>query len=267
MVGYHRSPYHGFSVEFSEHRAYGPGDEIKHIDWKLYGKTDRYYVKRFEEETNLRSYILLDTSRSMAFASGKVSKLEYGQMIAAALAYLLLNQQDAVGLGLFSTDLYDLIPSRGTRSHLNVLLSRLDRCTPAGETAVGPVLHALAERFKKRGLILLISDLLDRPDALVQGLKHFRHNRQEVIVFHLLDPRELDFRFSTRTRFRDAETGEVLTTEPWQIQDIYRRKMDQFRTRLRRECGAINVDYVFLTTEDRLDIVLREFLRKRQRLL
>jgi len=266
MVGYHRSPYHGFSVEFSEHRAYGPGDEIRHIDWKLFGKTDRYYVKRFEEETNLRSYILLDTSRSMVFKSGAVSKLDYGSYLTAALSYLMLNQQDAVGLALFDTSLRGFVPSRGNRSHLNVILSRLDQCTPGGDTQLGPVLHQMAERFKKRGLIILISDLLDDPTAIVQGLKHFRYNKQEVIVFHVLDRQEFEFQFRTRTRFRDAETGQVITTEPWQIRAAYQKRLAQFRSTLRRECGSMNVDYVSLYTDDCLDLALREFLGKRQKL-
>ncbi|NOZ75060.1 MAG: DUF58 domain-containing protein [FCB group bacterium] len=266
MVGYHKSPYHGFSVEFSEHRAYGPGDEIRHIDWKLYGKTDRYYVKRFEEETNLRAYILLDTSRSMDFKSNSVSKLDYGSYLTAALTYLLLNQQDAVGLALFDTALRSFVPSRGTRSHLNVVLSQLDQCVPGGDTRLGPVLHQMAERFKKRGLIILISDLLDDPASIVQGLKHFRYNKQEVIVFHVLDRQEVEFQFRTRTRFRDAETGQVITTEPWQIREAYQQRLSRFRDTIRRECGSMNVDYVPLYTDDRLDIALREFLGKRQKL-
>ena len=266
MVGYHRSPYHGFSVEFSEHRAYGPGDEIRHIDWKLYGKTDRYYVKRFEEETNLRSYILLDTSRSMTFHSGTVSKLEYGSYLTAALSYLMLNQQDAVGLATFDTSIRDFVPSRGTRSHLNVILSRLEGNEPGKDTEVGPVLHQMADRFKKRGLIILISDLLDDPAAIVQGLKHFRHNKQEVIVFHILDRQEMDFSFRTRTRFRDAETGKVITTEPWQIRKAYQEKVSLFCSKLRRECGNMNADYLALYTDDRLDLALREYLGKRQKL-
>ncbi|MFQ6614102.1 MAG: DUF58 domain-containing protein [Fidelibacterota bacterium] len=266
MVGHHRSPYHGFSVEFSEHRAYGPGDEIRHIDWKLYGKTDRYYVKRFEEETNLRAYILLDMSRSMAFRSGSVSKLDYGSYLTAALTYLMLNQQDAVGLALFDTTLRDFVPSRGTRSHLNVVLSHLDRCVPGGDTRLGSVLHQMAERFKKRGLIILISDLLDDPATIIHGLKHFRYNKQEVIVFHVMDRQEVEFQFRTRTRFRDAESGQVITTEPWQIREAYQRHLGQFRETLRRECGLLNVDYVALHTDDRLDIALREFLGKRQKL-
>ncbi|MCH7528314.1 MAG: DUF58 domain-containing protein [Candidatus Marinimicrobia bacterium] len=264
IAGLHRSPYHGFSVEFAEHRAYGPGDEIRHVDWKLYGKTDRYYVKQFEEETNLKCYLLVDQSRSMDFDSHGVSKLTYAQTLAASLAYLMLKQQDAVGLALFDGRLRHYLPPRAKPSHLNTVLGYLARIKPGPETTIAPVLHQLAETIVKRGLIILISDLFDDPQEVLLGLRHLRHKQHEVVVFHLLDPQELEFSFSRRTRFRDMETGEVLTTEPWHIQQEYNRYMQEFIERYRRQCRQQNIDYLQITTNQPLDRALSEYLIKRR---
>ncbi len=264
IAGLHRSPYHGFSVEFAEHRAYGPGDEIRHVDWKLYGKTDRYYVKQFEEETNLKCYLLVDQSRSMDFDSHGVSKLTYAQTLAASLAYLMLKQQDAVGLALFDGQLRHYLPPRAKPSHLNTVLGYLARIKPGPETTIAPVLHQLAETIVKRGLIILISDLLDDLDDVLLGLRHLRHKHHEVVVFHLLDPQELEFSFSGRTRFRDMETGEVLTTEPWHIQEEYHRYMQEFVERYRWQCRQQNIDYLQITTNHSLDRALSEYLIKRR---
>ncbi|MCH7497854.1 MAG: DUF58 domain-containing protein [Candidatus Marinimicrobia bacterium] len=265
IIGLHRSPYHGFSVEFAEHRAYGAGDEIRHVDWKLFAKTDRYYVKQFEEETNLKSYLLLDQSRSMSFASAGVSKLSYSQSLAAALAYLMLNQQDAIGLALFDSQLRSYLAPRARASHLNTLLGQLSRISPGPETAIAPVLHQLAESIVKRGLIVLISDLFDDPNEVLLGLKHFRYKRHEVIVFHILDPQELSFDYSSRTRFRDMETGQTITTEPWHIRREYQQQMEQFINTFRTRCRRHNIDYVQITTDRPLDLALSEYLVKRGR--
>ena len=266
IIGLHRSPYHGFSVEFAEHRAYGPGDEIRHVDWKLYGKTDRYYVKQFEEETNLKSYLLVDQSRSMTFDSHGVSKLAYAQTLAAALAYLMLKQQDAIGLALFDARLRHYISPRARASHLNAILSQMASIEPGPETAMSPVLHQLAESIIKRGLIILISDLFDDPEQVMMGLKHFRHKHHEVIVFHILDPQELEFSFSSRTRFRDLETGATITTEPWHIRRDYREAMAQFVDRYRTRCRQQNIDYLQITTDRPLNLALSEYLLKRRRI-
>ena len=265
IIGLHRSPYHGFSVEFAEHRAYGAGDEIRHVDWKLFAKTDRYYIKQFEEETNLKSYLLLDQSRSMSFASAGVSKLSYSQSLAAALAYLMLNQQDAIGLALFDSQLRSYLAPRARASHLNTLLGQLSRISPGPETAIAPVLHQLAESIVKRGLIVLISDLFDDPNEVLLGLKHFRYKRHEVIVFHILDPQELSFDYSSRTRFRDMETGQTITTEPWHIRREYQQQMEQFINTFRTRCRRHNIDYVQITTDRPLDLALSEYLVKRGR--
>ena len=187
IIGQHRSPYHGFSVEFAEHRSYEPGDEVKHIDWKLYGKTNRLYVKRFEEETNLRAHLILDTSKSMTYASGKVTKLDYGSYLLAALSYLMISQQDAAGVVLFDEKIRSFVPPKSTPSHLNTLLNTLDVKQPGNDTKIEAVLHEMAERINKRGLVIIISDLLDDPKSILNGLKHFRHKNQEVILFHILD--------------------------------------------------------------------------------
>ncbi len=266
IIGQHKSPFHGFSVEFAEHRAYGPGDEIRHIDWKLYGKTDRFFVKQYEEETNLRSYILLDTSRSMEYKSNKISKLDYGNYLSAALAYLMINQQDGVGLTLFDNQIQTFIPPRSKPSHVNTILTHLDKTGSAKDTDVGIVLHEMAERIKKRGLIILISDLFDETENIINGLKHFRHNKQEIIVFHVMDRKELNFDFSNRTKFKDMETDEQITTEPWKIRKTYQQAIQSYQDELRLRCREQKIDYVPLFTDQNLDLALNEYLKKRQRL-
>ncbi|MED5266861.1 MAG: DUF58 domain-containing protein [Candidatus Neomarinimicrobiota bacterium] len=266
IIGQHKSPFHGFSVEFAEHRAYGPGDEIRHIDWKLYGKTDRFFVKQYEEETNLRSYILLDTSRSMEYKSNKISKLDYGNYLSAALAYLMINQQDGVGLTLFDNQIQTFIPPRSKPSHVNTILTHLDKIGSGKDTDVGIVLHEMAERIKKRGLIILISDLFDETENIINGLKHFRHNKQEIIVFHVMDRKELNFDFSNRTKFKDMETDEQITTEPWKIRKIYQKAIQSYQDELRLRCREQKIDYVPLFTDQNLDLALNEYLKKRQRL-
>ncbi|MFQ6616461.1 MAG: DUF58 domain-containing protein [Fidelibacterota bacterium] len=264
IIGMHKSPYHGFSVEFAEHRAYGPEDEIRHIDWKLYGKTDRFYVKQFEEETNLRSYLLLDTSRSMTYSSVNVSKLDYGSFLTAALTYLMLKQQDGVSVTLFDDGVRAYVAPRSTPGHLNTILAHLEHISPGKDTRIASTLHQLAEKIKKRGLIILISDLLDDPEEVLAGLKHFRHKKHEVIVFHVMDPRELDFDFPVRSRFKDLETDEEITTEPWQIQGAYKKVVEDFRQTYKTRCRKQNIDYAALSTDQSLDLALTRYLMKRK---
>jgi uncharacterized protein (DUF58 family) len=266
ILGLHRSPYHGFSVEFAEHRPYMPGDEIRYIDWKLYSKTDRYYIKEFEEETNLKSYLLLDKSASMAYHSGPVSKLTYGCYLAAALSYLMLKQQDATSLALFDTQIRTLLPPLAKKSHLNQILSLLEKTEPGQETSIAPLLHELAEKLKKRGLIILISDLLDDPEQILNGLKHFRHKKHELIVFHILDPQEIKFSFNRQTQFLDLETKEFLMTEPWHIQIAYQQAMNRFINNFKTACFKNRIDYKLIITDQLLDIALSEYLSKRGRL-
>ena len=266
IVGLHKSPYHGFSVEFSEHRAYGAGDEIRHVDWKLWGKTDRFFIKQFEEETNLKSYLLVDQSLSMTYKSKNMTKLEYAQILAASLGYLMLKQQDAVGLTLFDDRIRVNIPARSKRSHFKIILSQMQNIIAVPETTISPVLHKTAESIKKRGLIILISDLFDDPDKVLSGLQHFRYKGHEVIVFHVLDPQELTLDFTQRTRFRDMESGEEIVTDPWHIQSDYQKSMEQFCDYITSNCGQKNIDYVQLSTDFPLDMALSEYLIKRKRI-
>ena len=266
IIGHHRSPYHGFSVEFAEHRSYGPGDEIKHIDWKLFGKTDRLYVKRYEEETNLRAHIILDTSKSMLYSSAEVSKLSYANSLAASLSYLMINQQDAVGIAKFSEKIDTFIPPKARPSHLNIILSQLDDKDSGNDTQIGMVLHELADRIKKRGMVILISDLLDKPENIMKGLKHFRHQNQEVIVFHIQDRKESEFDFDTRTKFFDMETGEEIITEPWHIRSNYNELISKLESNYKSNCRENLIDYVPLFTDQSLDIGITEYLIKRSKL-
>jgi uncharacterized protein (DUF58 family) len=266
IIGQHRSPYHGFSVEFSEHRSYEPGDEVKHIDWKLYGKTNRLYVKRYEEETNLRAHLILDTSKSMSYTSNKVSKLDYGSYLLAALSYLMISQQDAAGVVLFDEKIRSFVPPKSTPSHLNTLLNILDAPKPGNDTKIESVLHQMAERINKRGLVIIISDLLDEPKSVLKGLKHFRHRKQEVILFHILDRNELEFEFENRTKFVDMESGEEITTDPWHIKNDYKNLILDIQKYYRRNCRLNKIDYVPLYTDDSLDKGLSEYFNKRQRL-
>ena len=266
IIGQHRSPYHGFSVEFSEHRSYEPGDEVKHIDWKLYGKTNRLYVKRYEEETNLRAHLILDTSKSMSYTSNKVSKLDYGSYLLAALSYLMISQQDAAGVVLFDEKIRSFIPPKSTPSHLNTLLNVLDTPKPGNDTKIESVLHQMAERINKRGLVIIISDLLDEPKNVFKGLKHFRHRKQEVILFHILDRNELEFEFENRTKFVDMESGEEITTDPWHIKNDYKNLILDVQKYYRRNCRLNKIDYVPLYTDDSLEKGLSEYFNKRQRL-
>jgi uncharacterized protein (DUF58 family) len=265
VAGLHKSPYKGFSVEFAEHRQYIPGDPIKSIDWKVYGKSDRFYVKEFEEETNLRAYLVLDGSGSMGYGTGEVTKFDYGRYLSAALAYLMLRQQDSVGLLLFDEEIRRFVPPRSVGKHLRILLTELERAKPAAETKLAETLHRLADRVKRRGLVILMSDLFDDQDEVLFALRHFRHKRNEVIVFHILDEAERRFGFQREAIFRDLETDEEMLVRPWEIQSEYRKSIDAWTTRYRRTCREIGVDYVPMNTETPFDKALLAYLDKRRR--
>ncbi|NUM79289.1 DUF58 domain-containing protein [bacterium] len=266
ITGLHKSPYHGFSVEFAEHRQYMPGDEIRSIDWKVYGRTSRYYVKRYEEETNLKAYVILDTSGSMGFTSAAMTKLEYGACLAASLSYLMIHQRDAVGLTLFDTKITKFLPPRSTLSYLKTIQESLAHSHTSDETEISPVLHEIAERIKRRGLIILISDLFDDPEKVLTGLKHFRHRGHEVIVFQILDPQEREFAYSGDVIFEDMETKERIQTQPWHIRSNYREQMRLFLDRYRKECRENNIDHVLLDTRTPYDTALLEYLTKRKKM-
>jgi len=266
ITGLHRSPYHGFSVEFSEYRPYMPGDPMRHIDWKVLGRTDRYYVKQFEEETNLRAHILLDASGSMGFASQNLSKLQYATYLAAALSYLFLLQRDAVGLVTFDEKIRSYLPPRSVFSYLHVLLKELDNIKCGGETNLANTFHDLAERIKRRGLIMVFSDLLDNQDRVLNALKHFRHRKHEVIVFHILDPKEKTFSFKRDALFIDMETGEKIETQPWHIRTHYQKRVTDMLNRYKRECRQHRIDYVCMDTSESFQTALFHYLAARKRI-
>lgn len=266
ISGLHKSPYHGFSVEFAEHRQYMPGDPVSHLDWKVFGKTDRYYLKEFEEETNLRCQILLDCSGSMAFGTGALTKFEYARTLAAALAYLMQRQRDAVGLTAFSDRVVTDLPSRSSRVHLHHLLRDLSSLEPGQSTSTREVFGVMADRLKRRGLVVILSDLLTDPQVVIRGLKHFRHRRHEVVVFQVLDPREVDFNFPRAARFEDMESGEILPTFPAQIRRSYVTQMKELIDTYRRNCLESLVDFHLLNTEVPFGHALYAYLGKRSRL-
>ncbi len=264
VAGLHKSPYHGFSVEFAEHREYVPGDDLRHMDWKVWSKTDKWYLKQYEEETNLLTYLLLDTSESMAYASSdNVTKLEYAKFIAAALAYLVLQQQDSVGLATFDDKVERYLRPSGQPSHLKDLFGLMN-VSPAGEkTDTGVIFHDLAERFKRRGVVVVLSDLFDDPDRILAGLRHFRHRRHEVIVFHILDPAELDFPFRSTTLFKGLEGMPEILAEPAALRRAYQTEIQNFCTQIRKGCQGANIDYVQFRTDQTLDTALSRYLASR----
>lgn len=266
ITGLHKSPFHGFSVEFSQHRPYNYGDNLRYIDWKVFGRTDRFFIKQFEEETNLKAYILLDVSKSMTFRTTSVSKLNYGKNLAAAMSYLMLLQRDAVGLSLFDSKIQKILPPRSVSSYLQPILTELDTIQAGKDTDIGSILHTMSERLKRRGLIILISDLYDDPGNVLSGLRHFRYNQHEVLVFHLLDPAELSFDFEGDIEFEDLESGEKIRTYPWYIRQEYIEAVNKFEQNYRRQCREYLIDYHLLTTDQTLDLALMEYMIKRKKL-
>ena len=277
ITGLHKSPYHGFSVEFAEHRPYNRGDELRHVDWKVYAKTDRFYIKQYEEETNLRHYIVLDTSPSMHYRhQAPVTKLEYGAYLAAALHYLMIHQRDATGLIAFDEHVHTMRPPRSTRGHLRQLLLTLEQLVrqphaSTTRTAAVEALHQVAERIHRRSLVVIITDLFENVtthEALFRALKHLRHRGHEVILFHILEhATERSFSFDNVPMvFRDMETGEELTLHPGQLREQYQEAMQAFTEHFRRRCREQAVDFVTLDTEKPYDHALLAYLNKRQRL-
>jgi len=266
ITGLHRSPYHGFSVEFSEYRPYIPGDPLRNIDWKVLGRTDRYYVKQFEEETNLKAYLLVDASGSMGYKSRSLTKIQYATYLSAALSYLMLVQRDAVGLAAFDTKLRAYLPPRSAYNTLHVLLKELSSIRAGGDTHIAGIFHSMAERIQRRGLIVVMSDLLDNPEEILNALKHFRHKKHEVIVFHILDPSETDLAFEKETVFTDMETRETVQTQPWLIQTDYRKSIQRWMNRFKLQCHEHRIDYVPMTTSSSYADALFRYLIMRKRI-
>ena len=265
VAGLHRSPHHGLSIEFAEHREYAPGDDLRYVDWKVFGRTDKIYLKQYEDETNLISYILLDGSQSMCYKGPEsaMSKLEYAQCIAAALSWLILQQQDAVGLVTFDQEVRALVRPSSNPSHLKQLLHVMDSVAPERKTATGPIFHDLAERLKKRGVVLILSDLLDDVAAMTAGLKHFRHRGHDVVIFHVLDGAELEFPFQRPTMFKGLEQIPELLADPRSLRRAYLDEVAQFLQSIRRACRNYQIDYELMRTDQSLDVALSRYLALR----
>jgi len=267
ISGLHASPYKGFSVEFAEHREYVPGDDPRHLDYKMLARTERLYIKQYEEETNMRVQILLDTSGSMNYRhEAKITKLEYACYLTAVLSYLMVRQQDSVGLTTFDTEMRLDMPARSSPRHFNEMMRQLEALQPGGETDIAATLHRLANRFKRRCLIVLMSDLYDDPEEVMRGLHHFRHRRHEVIVFHIFDKAELDFSFKDTIAFHDLETDERIQIDPAYVRDAYLEQIRDFTETYRRQCAESQIDYIMTDTSTPYDFMLSRYLAKRSQL-
>lgn len=264
ISGLHASPYKGFSVEFAEHREYTSGDDPRHLDYKMLARTDRLYIKQYEEETNMRVQILLDTSASMGYRhDSRITKLEYGSYLTAILAYLMTRQQDSVGLTTFDTKIGLDMPARSSPRHFNEMMQRLEAVEPSEETDIAAILHLLANRFKKRCLIVVISDLYDEPEDVMRALHHFRHRKHEVIVFNVFDKAEVEFPFTDTIAFHDLETNEKIQIDPAYVRDAYREQINGFIESYRRSCAESNIDYVMTDTSVPYDFMLSKYIAKR----
>lgn len=266
LSGLHRSPYKGFSVEFAEYRQYLPGDDLSRLDWKVYARTDRHYVRKYEEETNLECHLLLDQSASMAYrGTAPMSKLEYGSVLAGSLAFLMHRQRDAPGLVAFDDQIRFRLPAAGRPGHLQALLLGLEHLEVGQQTNVGRPLHELAEALVKRGLVVLISDLLDDPGRVINGLKHLKFRGSEVIVFQVLDPTELTFSFRSAATFKDVETAQEVVADPSQARASYLRALAALTQQYGRELRGAGIDYVRIDTSQPLDFALLAYLSARAR--
>jgi uncharacterized protein (DUF58 family) len=262
--GIHRSPYFGASVDFAEHRGYVPGDDIRRVDWRLYARTDRYYIKEYEADSNSNFSVLLDVSKSMGFGSRGVTKLEYGKLLAGCLTYLVHRQRDRVGLVAFDSDIVEHVPP--SAKHMDVVLHVLDRLKPASPGSLRAPLHKMAEHFGRRGLIILISDLYEEPDAVLEAIGPLRFRGNDLAVFHLLDPAELDFSFREPSAFEDLETGEQIPIVPDALADQYKALVQAHVDALREQFSANRIDYTMLNTSAPLDHALFSYLSTRERL-
>lgn len=295
MSGLHKSPYHGFSVEFAEHRQYIPGDDLKFMDWKIFARTERYYIKQFEEETNLKSYILLDISKSMDFSSQSgnsiknrsknlfskvlnrsfesskesdrvITKLEYASYLAASLSYLMLMQRDAISLTTYDVKRQNYIPPRATPSNLRMILNTLASVKPSNQTGTAASLNEIASGIKRRGLVIVLSDLFDEPEEVVKALKHFRFMNNEVIVFQILDPMEMNFLEGNPVTLIDMETKEEMYSQPFAIQKAYKETIKEFLENYKKKLKNNGIDYEVLSTETPFDKALLSYLGKRAKL-
>ena len=265
LQGLHASPFQGFSVEFSEHRRYTYGDEPQDIDWLVYAKTDKYYVKKFEAETNITGYLAMDLSQSMAYTyRQELTKFDYSICLAAALGYLMIHQQDPVGLVTFDEKICDFLPPRSRRSQLSTILSRLSNLKPEGKTDICHSLNQLAARLKHRSLVMVFSDLLVDPEPVLESLRRLRHGRHDIILFHVLDEAEVTFPFTGMVELQDPESEQTVVVDAAGFQNDYMQEVAEFRETYRRECQLIGVDYVELDTSMQFDKALTEYLLSRR---
>jgi uncharacterized protein (DUF58 family) len=263
ISGMHKSPFFGQSVEFVQHREYVSGDDIRHLDWKVWSKTDRYYIKQFEAETNLRATLVVDTSESMAYGRGPMTKYEYACTAAACLAYLITKQQDSAGLFTYGFDVRQVVPPRSSQMHVDAIARALDASRPGQQTDVQKVLRKVAESTGSRGVVILFSDLLTDRGPLFKGLEMLRHKRHDVVVFHVLDDDELTFPFGGTTKFEGLEEQPHLVCDPKALRDGYLEELEAYLTEVRRGCTRMGVDYTLIRTSDYLDAVLSRFLFRR----
>lgn len=266
ITGLHRSPYKGFSSDFMEYRPYIPGDDTMHVDWKAWARTDRLYVKEFEDETNTHLQVMVDSSASMGFSSAETTKFDYAMYLAASLAYLVIRQRDAVGFTLFDNDIVTRIPARSTKGHLHHILEEMERAEPANETSLSKPLHTLAERHRKRGIQVIISDFFGDIDSILEGLQHFKFRGHDVILFQIVDPAEMSFSYSDFVEFKDLETGKVMLVDAAQARDSYLEKFNEHQETLRKESSLLNIDLTTLTTDQPLDFALFNYLAARARM-
>lgn len=266
QTGLHRSPYRGHSVEFTEHREYAPGDDLRYVDWKVFGKTDKVYLKQFEAETNLVCYLLVDVSESMRYQSeaAPLSKLDYGQCLAAALAYVVLRQRDSVSLATFDEEIRELVPESGNPAHLRRLVDVMACVEPTRKSDIGKVLHETSQRFQRRGVVVVLSDLLGDVESLLSGLKHLRYQRHEVILLQVLDPAELEFPFGRTTMFQGLESRPHVLTEPRGVRQAYLAALEAFLQRIDAGCRSLEIEHHLVRTDEPIDSVLQRALAKQR---
>jgi len=262
-IGLHRSPARGISSEFTAYRQYVPGDETRHIDWKAYARCNRYYIKLFDAETNFVANMLLDASQSMTYSSGKISKIEYAKYLAASLAYLVVDQRDSVGVGVFDGKLQNYIEPKSNMRILHDISNELEKVTPQPRTNVAAILHEFAQRMSRRGFVMLFSDLFDNTEEFIEGLNHLRYRGHNVIVFHILDPHELEFPLSGMWKFIGLEGEGDLITQPARVRTSYLKELESFITRIKKACNRAEVDYVLVNTSDPVEHVLASYLLQR----
>lgn len=267
LLGLHRSPFRGFSVEFAEYRQYTPGDEVRFIDWRVYARSDRFYVKQYEEETNVACHLLLDASASMDFRGPRspMSKLDYASSLAACLAYFMMRQRDSVSLTIFDSEIRTMLPARQHHSHLQRILSALENCQAGNTTNVAAPMHDMADALKRRGMVILISDLLDDPEQVLSALQHFHFQGHDVLVLHVMDNAELALDYERMTEFVDSESGEKLLVSPAAIRSTYNTELERFLAAYEKGAARVRADYKLFDTKTPLELALSEYLHKRSK--